>query len=251
MSDEWIDIDFLALIRQRPTDWLKKGGQVPDLFAAVGVLHPEIEVRAKYIYLTQSIYNAHGIELDRFGQYVDVDRDGMSDDDYRRAIMQAKLATSFSGTPYNVMVVTATTTSSTDVEIVELHPAAFSVHATGPYVPTNINAIVDRASVAGVRSYSTHDYGLNGFSLAGIDTNSGQALQVGVNTAMQVDTDTALGLNRGSVFIAGSYLDAAGSVSGVLEVNGSYLGVADDDYLLIFSRDYGVTGTMLCGAMPK
>ncbi|EOZ7590129.1 MAG: hypothetical protein E6949_07455 [Enterobacter hormaechei] len=40
-------------------------------------------------------------------------------------------------------------------------------------------------------------------------------------------------------------------MSGVLEVNGSYLGVADDDYLLIFSRDYGVTGTMLCGAMPK
>lgn len=151
----------------------------------------------------------------------------------------------------NVMVVTATTTSSTDVELVELYPAAFSVHATGPYVPTNINAIVDRASVAGVRAYSTHDYGLNGFSLAGIDTNSGQALQVGDNTAMQVDTDTALGLNRGSVFIAGSYLDAAGSVSGVLEVNGSYLGVADDDYLLIFSRDYGVTGTMLCGAMPK
>ena len=237
MSDDWIDIDFLALIRQRPTDWLKKGGQVPDLFAAVGVLHPEIEARAKYIYLTQSIYNAHGIELDRFGQYVDVGRDGMSDDDYRREIMQAKLATAFSGTPDNVMV--------------ELYPAAFSVHATGPYVPTNINAIVDRASVAGVRAYSTHDYGLNGFSLAGIDTNSGQALQVGDNTAMQVDTDTALGLNRGSVFIAGSYLDAAGSVSGVLEVNGSYLGVADDDYLLIFSRDYGVTGTMLCGAMPK
>lgn len=74
---------------------------------------------------------------------------------------------------------------------------------------------------------------------------------MGPNTAMQVDTDTALGLNRGSVFISGSYLDAAGSVSGVLEVNGSYLGVADDDYLLIFSRDYGVAGTMLCGAMPK
>ncbi len=102
MSDDWIDIDFLALIRQRPTDWLKKGGQVPDLFAAVGVLHPEIEARAKYIYLTQSIYNAHGIELDRFGQYVDVGRDGMSDDDYHRAIMQAKLATAFSGTPDNV-----------------------------------------------------------------------------------------------------------------------------------------------------
>ena len=153
------------------------------------------------------------------------------------------------------MISTRETTTATlrrrSLQPGELYPAAFSVHATGPYVPTNINAIVDRASVAGVRAYSTHDYGRNGFSLAGIDTNSGQVLQVGDNTAMQVDTDTALGLNRGSVFIAGSYLDAAGSVSGVLEVNGSYLGVADDDYLLIFSRDYGVTGTMLCGAMPK
>lgn len=51
MSDDWIDIDFLALIRKRPTDWLKKAGQVPFLFAAVGVLHPEIEARAKYLYL--------------------------------------------------------------------------------------------------------------------------------------------------------------------------------------------------------
>jgi hypothetical protein len=248
---DWLDVDFLALIRERPTNWLKKGDQVPELFSAVGIQHPEIEARAKYVYLTYSIYNAHGIELDRFGEYVDVGRDGRSDDDYRRAIMQAKLATAFSGTPDNVMVVAATTTSSTDIELVELSPAAFSVHATGPYVPENINAIVDHASVAGVRAYSTHDYGLNGFSLAGIDISSGQALQVGTNTAMQVGDDTALGLNRGSVFISGSYLDAAGSVSGVLEVNGSYLGVADDDYLLIFSRDYGVTGTMLCGAMPK
>ncbi|CBX44536.1 hypothetical protein P88_00250 [Erwinia phage phiEt88] len=250
MSD-WLDIDLSELIEKRPTDWLDKGGQVGRLFSAVGTLNPGIEARYKYIYQTQSIYNAHGIELDRFGEYVGVLRDGMSDDKYRREIMQAKLATSFSGAPDNVIYVTSTITEATSVELVEVFPASFMVHTDGLQVPVNINEIIDNAAIGGVRAYCTHDYGLNGFSLAGIDVESGQALQVGANTAMQAGDNEALGLNRGSVFISGSYLDAAGAISGVLSVNGSYLGIADDDYLLIFSRDYGVTGTMLCGAMPK
>ncbi|CAI1142796.1 hypothetical protein [Serratia ficaria] len=257
MSD-WVDIDFISVIKQRPTDYLKKDEQVVDLFAAVATMHPEIELRAKYIYETQNIYNANGIELDRFGEYVDVIRDGMNDDNYRQAILLGKLSSQFSGTPDNVMVVAATATRSDDAELVEMFPAAHSVHVTGLNVPININEIVDMASIGGVRAYTTHDYGLTGFSLAGIDVESGVALRVGSSAAMKVDENTALGLNRGSVFIGGSFLDTYysfvnpidSSISGLLEVNGEYIGVADDDYLLV-SNSNAVNGSMLCGTMPK
>ncbi|KLF56399.1 hypothetical protein YA36_14325 [Klebsiella aerogenes] len=252
MSD-WVDYDFDSQIRRRPSSYLQDMKQPVDVFSAMGVMHPPIEALAKYIYDSENIYNASGYELDRFGEYANINRDGRSDDEYRVAILNAVLSASYSGTPWQVMNIAAASTRSTDVELVERSDAAFSVHITGVSIPENIDSLVDIASAAGVRAYATFDYGLGGFSLAGIDTQSGYALQIADNTAMQVDDDTALGILRGATYLGGSYLDtvyATTGISGLLQVNGEYISVKNNDYLLIGSG-FNVAGTYLCGAMPR
>lgn len=252
MSD-WIDYDFDSQIRRRPSSYLQDMKQPVDVFSAMGIMHPQIEALAKYIYDSENIYNASGYELDRFGEYANINRDGRSDNDYRVAILNAVLSASYSGTPWQVMNIAAASTRSTDVELVERSYASFSVHITGVSIPKDIDSLVDIASAAGVRAYATFDYGLGGFSLAGIDTQSGYALQVSDNTAMQVDDGTALGILRGATYLGGSYLDtvyAMTGLSGLLQVNGSYISVKNNDYLLIGSG-ISVAGTYLCGAMPR
>ena len=252
MSD-WVDYDFDSQIRRRPTSYLQDLKQPVDVFSAMGVMHPQIEALAKYLYETEDIYNATGVELDRFGEYANVERDGRDDDAYRVAILNAVLSASYSGTPWQVMNIAAVSTRSQDVELVERSHAAFSVHVTGKSIPQDIDSLVDNASAAGVRAYATFDYGLGGFSLSGIDTQSGYALQVANSTAMQVDVDTALGILRGASYLGGSYLDtvyALTGITGLLQVQNDYLGVKDNDYLLIGSG-FSVASSYLCGTMPR
>ena len=251
MSD-WVEFDFEEAIRSRPTNYLRRDEQPVNVFAAMGVMHPEIEALAKYIYDSENIYNATGKELNRFGEYAAVARDGMSDDDYRVAIFNAVLSAAYSGTPPQVMNIAAVSTQSNDVEIVEMQCAAFSVHVTGQKVPASIDNLVDNASAAGVRAYVTFDYGMGGFSLAGIDTQNGVALQAGEDTAIKVGEDTALGILRGTTYLGGSYLDTIFNFGGLLAVNGEFAGVADDNYLLVGDSDnYNISETYLCGAMPR
>lgn len=205
----WPDIDFQARIKSRITNQLSQGG-LPEIFAALGSNHQDIDEFTRYLYATQNILLASGIELDRFGEYVDVKRYGRDDFEYRLAILLAKYSKGYSGTPPEVMLAAAVLTQSLDVEMVEHRPAQASIHVTGLSVPLNINATLGSCAVAGVAIHTTHDYGTDGFTLSGVD--KGGAFVLGVEsdtTALAVDTNTALELRAGfSVWLGGDYLDS-------------------------------------------
>ena len=255
MSD-WVAYDFIEKIKSRPTDYFRRNKQVPLVFAAMGVMHQKIDSLARYIYESEDINVATGSELDRFGVYANVARDGMSDEDYRVEILNAVLSSLYSGTPWQVMRLAASLTQSEDVEIVEMPFAAFTLHVAGLIVPKKIAQIIDKSSVAGIKAYITHDYGNEGFSLAGIDTQAGFALRVGDDAALEVADNTAMGVLRGTTFLGGSNLDSVLSFvsdDGLLATDSKFIGIADDNYYLI---DSGIPSsligsTRLAGTMPR
>lgn len=255
MSD-WVDYDFIEKIKSRPTDYFRRNKQVPLVFAAMGVMHQKVDELAQYIYESEDINVATGSELDRFGVYANVARDGMNDEDYRVEILNSVLSSLYSGTPWQVMRLAASLTQSEDVEIVEMPFAAFTLHVNGPIVPENIAQIVDKSSASGIKAYATHDYGTNGFSLAGVDTQSGVALRVGNNEALAVAENTAMGILRGTTFIGGSYIDSVMSVSGVegiLAANNSLVDINEDELIQIgsgFESSGFILNSNLCGVMP-
>ncbi|SEQ64790.1 hypothetical protein SAMN05216522_10525 [Rosenbergiella nectarea] len=255
MSD-WVTYDFIEKIKSRPTDYYRRNKQVPLVFAAMGVMHQKIDALAQYIYESENINSAVGSELDRFGFYANVSRNGMNDDDYRVEILNTVLSSLYSGTSRQVMMLAASLTQSTDIEIVEMPFAAFNLHVTGLVVPATISQIIDNSSAAGVKAYTTHDYGTGGFSLAGIDSQSGVALRTGDSEALEVADDTAMGLLRGTAFIGGSYLDSVMSFisdGGLLATDSQFISIADDDYYLIDSgiSSSAIGNTRLAGTMPR
>lgn len=256
MSD-WVSYDFIEKIKSRPTDYFRRNKQVPLVFAAMGVMHQKIDALAQYIYESEDINVATGSELDRFGVYANVNRDGMTDEDYRAEILNAVLSSLYSGTPWQVMRLAASLTQSSDVEIVEMPFAAFTLHVTGPIVPKKIAQMVDKSSAAGVKAYVTHDYGTGGFALAGIDTQSGVALRVGDTSALEVAENTAMGVLRGTVFLGGSYLDSAMSVTGiegVLSANNRFVDINENELIQIgsgFESSGFILNSNLCGVMPR
>lgn len=255
MSD-WVAYDFIEKIKSRPTDYFRRNKQVPLVFAAMSVMHQKIDSLAQYIYESEDINVATGYELDRFGVYANVARDGMSNEDYRVEILNTVLSSLYSGTPWQVMRLAASLTQSEDVEIVEMPFAAFTLHVTGLIVPKKIAQIIDKSSVAGIKAYITHDYGNEGFSLAGIDTQAGFALRVGDNAALEVADNTAMGVLRGTTFLGGSYLDSVLSFvsdDGLLATDSKFIGIADDNYYSINSviPFNAIGSTRLAGTMPR
>jgi len=253
---DWVNYDFIEKIKSRPTDYFRRNKQVPLVFAAMGIMHQKIDALAQYIYESEDINAATGSELDRFGVYANVDRNGMSDEDYRVEILNTVLSSLYSGTPWQVMRLAVSLTQSSDAEIVEMPFAAFTIHVTGPIVPKAIAQIVDKSSAAGVKAYVTHDYGTDGFSLAGIDTQAGVALRVGDSEALEVAESTAIGVLRGTTFLGGSYLDSVLSFisdDGLLATDSQFIGIADDDYYLIDAGmpTNSIGSTRLAGTMPR
>lgn len=261
MSD-WNTFDYEARLKTRPTDYLQKDKdkQIPEAMAAfVSPLNEREEVEQK-IYLTQSIYNATGIDLDRFGEYVGLARNGLTDDEYRKQILRVKFTLGGSGTEADLMKLAQAITNFAEIKFVEHKPAAFIMHASGPQVSSELLRSLDAAAAAGVRAYTTHDYGEGSFELAGIDVSSGMALKVGNNTAMQVAEDTALGIGKGSAYLGGSRLgstrqtDETGGVIRVITDTGRDSVLSDDNgnmiTALVNAYDQG-TPTTLAGAYTK
>lgn len=242
MSD-WETFDYEARIKTRPTDYLQrdKEKQIPESFAAfVSPLNEREEVEER-IYLSQSIYNATGIDLDRFGEYVGLERENRSDDEYRKQILRVKFTLGGSGTEADLMRLAKAITNFAEITFVEHKPAAFMLHASGPQVSAELLTSLDAAAAAGVRAYTTHDYGGGSFELAGIDVSSGVAMQVDDDTAMQVDDNTALGLGKGSAYLGGSNLassqqtDQKDGVIGVKSIDGEDSILSDNNGNMILA----------------
>lgn len=261
MSD-WNTFDYEARIKTRPTDYLQKDKdkQIPNAMAAfVSPLNEREEVEER-IYLSQSIYNATGIDLDRFGEYVGLKRNGLNDTEYRKQILRVKFTLGGSGTEADLMKLAQAITNFAEIKFVEHKPAAFIMHASGSQVSSELLASLEVAAAAGVRAYTTHDYGTGSFELAGIDVRGGTALKVGNNTAMKVAENTALGVGKGSAYIGGSRLgstlqtdDKNGLIS-VKSISGEDSILSDDNgnmfIAMVNAYDQG-TPNMLAGAYTK
>ncbi|MBV4411838.1 hypothetical protein J0B02_03155 [Enterobacteriaceae bacterium YMB-R22] len=194
-------------------------------------MHPKIESLCRYIYETESIYQATGKELDRFGEYVDLPRGNMSDDDYRNAILTKRRQNAASGTPpviyYNTMVLTG----AESMVITERKPASFNLHIHDDVtVPVNIRSLTDRAAAAGVSAYVTFSRGSGAFFLAGIE-KSQMILGVQKTKALGVDETHVVGLimtrglglsNLAGMNVTPLLLGVGGKILGV---NGKALGL--------------------------
>ena len=255
MSD-WVAYDFIEKIKSRPTDYFRRNKQVPLVFAAMGVMHQKIDELAQYIYESEDINAATGSELDRFGVYAGIERAGQNDEQYRIKILTQVLSAGYSGTPWQVMRLLSAITKAKDVEIIEMPHAAFSLHTTGLIVPNDISNLIDKSSAVGVKAYVSHDYGTGGFSLAGVDTQSGTAMRVGGFEGMAVADSVALGINRGANFIGGSYIDSVMSITGiegVLAANNRFVDINEDELIQIgsgFESSGFILNSNLCGVMP-
>lgn len=259
MSD-WENFSYTERVKTRPTEYLQRdpGKQIPNAFAAMIEPLDVMEEVAERIYNSQSIYNATGRDLDRFGEYVSLPRSALSDNEYRELILKKKFTMGGSGTERDISKLASAVTNYARLYMIEHYPAAYIMHISGPIVPTEICKILDQASVGGVRAYSTHDYGLGGFALAGIDVAQGQALQVDIDAAMRSGNELqAMGLNRGGTYVNGSRLAAGAQVrtklGGDLQVNDDLLVDVEGKNIYIGHVDYsdGTNSAMLCGAMPK
>lgn len=259
MSD-WEKFDYEARIKTRPTEYLQrdKDKQIPNIFAAFASPLNELEEVNERIYLSQSIYNSNGVDLDRFGEYVGLPRGRMGDDDYRQEILRLKFTLAGSGTDADIFKLAQAVTNFADVILIEHEPASYVVHLSGPSIPKSINKVLDKASVGGVSASVTHDYGSGAFALAGIDKRSGEALQVGESTALQAGDDTEImGLNRGQVFIRGSRLASTRNITssgGSLAVNDDILADSDANAFYVgnsASMLESNKSSRLAGAMPK
>lgn len=168
MSD-WIAFDAQSTIKSRLTDYLSRGKQVPDVFAAIGAMHPKIEQISRYIYESENIYNAEGIELDRFGEYVDLARAGMNDDDYRQAILSETQRQAFSGAPDELIEMAENQTGTRNIILTERKSAAVNLHIVDDaLVSAKLTAYMNARAIAGVRCTVTFGRGQASFFFAGL-----------------------------------------------------------------------------------
>lgn len=222
MSD-WIDVNTEATLKSRLTDYLTRGGQIPHIFAAIGVMHPQIEAVAKYIYLTEDINQAAGRELERFGEYAGITRKGMNDDAYRQAILSSRQRQSFSGAPNDLMQIIESQTGTKRVIVTERKSAAVNLHVSdNATIAPTLTAYMDAASVAGVKTTVTFGRGQQSFFLAGVRQ---------VQYALGLSNGTYLATSeRKAIGISGAKPFAFDNLSGLL-VTPNLLAVNDSNVL--------------------
>lgn len=255
-TSDWELFDYSANIKRRPTSKLQEEDQIPEGFAAFTGPLDTLEEVHKRIYDTQSIYHATGKDLDRFGEYVAERRQNRGDDEYRQAILQKRFTQGGSGTDADIQRLARAVTNYAEVTMVEHFPAAYMMHLSGPQIPSDINQILDRATVAGVRAYTTHDYGGGGFALSGLVKTAGNAMQTGDNQALKVGENAAMRIGGNEQYIGRSRLFTNRNMNGaegyLVTADGSKFRVGGGD---LFTADLDFGGTTgyarLCGAMPK
>lgn len=207
MSD-WQSVDTLAVMQGRLTNYLKIGEQVPDIFSDLGAIHPQIEAIQKYIYESESIDVAKALELDRFGEYAGVERQGRDDDSYRKAILSARQRQTFSGTPDEIIQILANKLGASSVILTERKSAAVNVHLSDEVeISPSLENYIDSVAAAGVKATLTFGRGQKSFFFAGIQR---------VNYSLGVNGKT-LGVNGSySLGIASSKPFAFNNLAGTL-----------------------------------
>lgn len=195
MSD-FVEYDFDTMISRRPTSYLKKEQQPVDVFVAMGVMHQTIDNLAKYIYESEDIYSAKGIELDRFGEYAGVDRNGMNDAAYLREILMQRALNASSGTPPNIYQAANYITSSNNMRIIERYCAAYSVHIRDDVkIPVDFSKKLDVYAASGVSTSHTFSRGVGESFLFGMITDTVTLIGVNGDGYVGVNTGIALALN--------------------------------------------------------
>lgn len=224
MSD-WQTLNFDELAKSRPTKFLRKTSQITGLFAAIGTWNQKIEDACKYIWLTYDIYNAAGVELDRFGEYVGEQRDGDSDSVYRNRILTAKYIADASGTSPGVYRAASLFTGSAKMSIIERYYASYNLHFYDDVIiPTDITAQLDKVTASGVSAHTTFSRGVgDSFWFAGItDKESVIGLNGSADTAIGINTDKAIQINDGAALgdenLTGLH---AGTLHFALGINGT------------------------------
>lgn len=243
MSD-WKTLNLDEIAKSRPTRFISKKSQIANLFAAIGKWNQKIEEACKYIWLTYDIYNATGVELERFGEYVDEHRNGDTDDVYRNRILTAKYIADASGTAPGVYRAASLFTESTKMSIIERYYASYNIHFYDDVIiPTDIRAQLDKVTAAGVSAHATFSRGVGDslwfagitdkVSVLGVNGSADTAVGVNTNKALQVNDTSALGdenltgLHAGTLYFAlgingtNAALGQNGSTDHAIGINGS------------------------------
>lgn len=155
-------------------------------------MHPQIESMARYIYLSESIYEASGIELDRFGEYADIARAGMTDSDYRQAILSKQQRQSFSGTPDQLLQLLEVQTGTGSIILTKRESAAVNLHISdNANIDPTIAEFIDSMSIGGVRATISFGRGQKSFFFAGTKQT---VLAIGVNGGKILSTQKGKGI---------------------------------------------------------
>jgi hypothetical protein len=165
---DWTWFDYDSVARSRLTDYLTHDPQPGDFLTALISPMREIEEVFHVMLASLSINDATGVSLDAFGEMVNLKRLGLDDDSYRQSILNKRFANGGSGTNEDVKrVIRGLIGASNAVKIVAHRPAMFVAYVDfDGTVPANLNANVEKQSVAGVKPYVVQRVKGQGFQLA-------------------------------------------------------------------------------------
>lgn len=127
-----------------------------------GLVQPlqELENVARDLKEKRSIDTGEGVQLDLIGEWIGEQRQGRSDEEYRRWLRFRIFVNVSDGEPETVIEVLRFLTGATDIEYWENHPAALQLYTNGPDVSLDLVAILQGVAPAGIGDIPiTYDLG--------------------------------------------------------------------------------------------
>lgn len=118
-------------------------------------LHNQIQETCFEVLASRDIQQATGLSLDLIGKIVGQQRNNLSDDDYRQAIIIKIYVNNSKGTISDIQNIVKALTNSTDVQVFEIFPAAINLYISGNPLTEEQRQIVQLICSAGVRVGNT------------------------------------------------------------------------------------------------
>lgn len=102
---------------------------------------------------------AVGEQLDGIGEIVGLERQGLTDSEYRTAIQFQVSVNSSNGEPEILIAVVKNLTGAEVVRVIELSPATIILESDGNVIPVNLIQLIEQSAPAGVRIQYTTTFG--------------------------------------------------------------------------------------------
>ena len=128
--------DHIERLKALLVQQFKGKTNIEKLLELFGTKVQELEDVGFELINERALAAAIGTQLDNLGEIVGEERQGRSDDEYRKAISVKILINTSSGTPEQVIDIVLGITGGTVVKLTEIYPASLQIESNGADLPT-------------------------------------------------------------------------------------------------------------------